>query len=276
MIDKLNSYIWKNKKDIVNKDTILQDEVKMMNMSEYELRTNYNHCKNMLYNNSKSDPGRYLVLKEIDQQINNCTAELAIRWFCQLSDEKGNLKYSRFSLITEIKMILETLKDQYPKDKIFRIQDIYSGVPVDFNPVTIDSIIKGCKDTLGKFNRKHLTKSFIIKQGIWFTPEEIKDFKEIDKLRNIEEIIKTVKDRLGLSNSTDLKLKSSGLNYNQFRALMNLKINKKYSELTTIQLETLKNKILFNLEEQVFFHIEQWNKLMSQIEEVAEYKGIKL
>ena len=58
--------------------------------------------------------------------------------------------------------------------------------------------------------------------------------------------------------------------------MINLKISKKYSELTTIQLETLKNKLLFILEEQVLFHIMQWQTLMGQIEEVCEYKGFKL
>ena len=264
----MNTYVWKSGKNA--------KDVKMIDMSEFELRTAYNHCKNMLYNNSKINPGRFIVLDEISNQINNCTAELAIRWFCQLLDEQGNPKYTRFSLLTEIKMILDTIKDQYPKDKIFRIQDIYSGVPVDFNPITIDSIIKGCKDVLGKLNRKHITKTFIVKQGVWFTSEEFKDFKEIDKLRGIPEIIRTVKERMGLSPDSDLKLKSSGLNYSQFRAMLNIKPNRKYSELTTMQLETLKNKILFILEEDVFFHIKQWQDRMGQIEEVMESKGFKL
>ena len=99
----------------------------------------------MLYNNSRIDPGRYILLEEISQQINNCIAELAIRWFCQLVDEKQNPKYSRFSLLCEIKTVLEKIKLQYPEDHVFRLQDIYSNMPADFNPVTIDSIIKGCK-----------------------------------------------------------------------------------------------------------------------------------
>ena len=76
--------------------------------------------------------------------------------------------------------------------------------------------------------------------------------------------------------ATDLRLKSTGLNYEQFRGMMNIKINKKYSELTTNQLETLKNKILFSFEESVFFQINTWKTLMSQIEEVCEYKQFKL
>lgn len=275
MTKKLDTYSWKEKRDGVGKDA-LQQEFKMMDMSEKELNKAYNHCKNMLYNNSKVDPGRFLVLKKISDQLNNCTAELAIRWFCGLLDHKDQPKYSRFSLLIEIKEILERIRPNYPEDHIFRLQDIYSGIPTDFNPVSIDSIIKSCKDTLGKFHAKYLTKHFIIKQGIWFTSEELKSFQEIEKLKTPDEIIKLIKNRMGLSYATELRLKPSGLTYNQFRGMMSLRHDKKYSELTTIQLETLKNKILFNLEEQVLFHINTWQDLMTKIEEVCEYRKIKL
>lgn len=275
-MSNINSYIWKDKKIVVNKTTVCQNEIKMIDMSETELNDAYQHCKNMLYNNSKYDPGRYLVLDEISTQINNCAAELAIRWFCQLTDDLNNFKYSRFSLLSEIKTLIDPLKKIYPENHIFRLQDLYSGIPTDFTGITIDSIIKGCKDTLGKFNKKHITKSFIVKQGIWFTPEEMNDFKTVEKLKTTDEILKTIKERLGLTMSTDLRIKSSGLNYNQFRSMINLKINKKYSELTTNQLEILKNRILFTLEEDIFFHIKNWQTLMSKIEEVCVYKNYKL
>ena len=271
----LNKYIWKEKA-VRTTTEFTQKEHKMIDMTEKNLQIAYNHCKDMLYNNSKEDPGRYLVLDEISKQINNCSAELAVRWFCSLLDNKQNPKYSRFSLLLEIKTILEQIKSNHLEDHTFRLQDLYSGIPTDYNPVSVESLMKACKDTLGKFNKQHITKSFIIKQGIWFTSEELNDFKEIDKLRTVPEIIKTIKSRFGLDMATDLRLKSTGLNYEQFRGMMNIKINKKYSELTTVQLETLKNKILFALEENVIFQIEQWKKLMNQIEEVCEYKGYKL
>lgn len=55
--------------------------------------------------------------------------------------------------------------------------------------------------------------------------------------------------------------------------MINLK-SKKYFDLTTEQLTTLRDKVLFLLEEEVKYHIEQWETRMEQIEKVAEYHGI--
>lgn len=60
------------------------------------------------------------------------------------------------------------------------------------------------------------------------------------------------------------------------RALLNIKPNKKYSDLTTVQLDTLRNRLLFSLERTVSGHIVAWEKRMEEIELVAEHKGFKL
>ena len=60
------------------------------------------------------------------------------------------------------------------------------------------------------------------------------------------------------------------------RAMLNLKPNKKYMDLTTVQLETLRYKMLFNLEETVKNHISSWEKRMEELELVANYKNFKL
>ncbi len=58
MMNKLNSYVWKEKKQIISKTDFEQCETKMIDMSEIKLKTAYEHCKDMLYNDSKKDPGR--------------------------------------------------------------------------------------------------------------------------------------------------------------------------------------------------------------------------
>ena len=271
--DKLNSYIWKNKKTRTP-EAVTQSEVKMMDMTERQLNSKYAHCKNMLYNENSINPGRYLVLKEISEQINNCGAELAVRWFCQLKNEKGFPKYSRFSLLTEIKNAILTYKTE--DNKVLRLQDVYDGIPSEFNPVTLISISHACMDALGRFNKKHVTQKFILRQGIWFTAEELKEFPEFVKAVKIEDKISLIRERLELSADKEIRINSQGLSFSEFRAMIQLKFNKKYSELTTTQLSTLKNKILFLLELLIYKQIGHWQELMAQIEEVAEYKQFKL
>ena len=71
---KVDSYIWKASKTIVDNNTIVQREQKMIEMSEEELRNAYQHCKDMLYNSNNEHPGRYLVLDEIAKQIKYCSS----------------------------------------------------------------------------------------------------------------------------------------------------------------------------------------------------------
>jgi len=60
------------------------------------------------------------------------------------------------------------------------------------------------------------------------------------------------------------------------RAMLNIRPNKKYMDLTTMQLETLRYRMLFNLEETVKEHIAAWERRMEEIDLVADYKGFKV
>ncbi len=124
------------------------------------------------------------------------------------------------------------------------------------------------------FNKKHITRTFILKQGVWLTPTESKELLgkegvEVDRLA-------VIREHLGIKDVERVNLNSKGINYTQMRAMLNLKPNKKYADLTTDQLETLRNRILFNLEEEVKSHITAWEKRMEEIELVAEHNNIKL
>ena len=48
------------------------------------------------------------------------------------------------------------------------------------------------------------------------------------------------------------------------------------AELTSEQLKTLRDKVLFLLEKEVKLHIEQWENRSRQIEQVAKSKGWSL
>ena len=96
-----------------------------------------------------------------------------------------------------------------------------------------------------------------------------------DKDGNTRSKLEVIKERLNINPSVRLTVKSSGLNFTELRAMIGLR-PKKYSELTTDQLATLRNKVLFRLENEVMFHIEQWEERIRQIELVAQARGITL
>ena len=48
----INTFVWKGRKVEMN-GQLVQEEKKLVDCSEEELRTFYNHCESMLYNTSK-------------------------------------------------------------------------------------------------------------------------------------------------------------------------------------------------------------------------------
>lgn len=111
--------------------------------------------------------------------------------------------------------------------------------------------------------------------GVCLTPSEMKELDEKDKNGNSRKKPEVIKERLNLKPTVSLTVKPTGLNFNELRAMINLK-PKKYSELTTDQLTVLRNKVLFRLEDEVRYHIQLWESKMSQISKVAEERGITL
>jgi hypothetical protein len=60
------------------------------------------------------------------------------------------------------------------------------------------------------------------------------------------------------------------------RAILILPKKQKYSDMTTEQLVTLRNKVLLRFQREVDGHIYSWRKLQKQIELVAKSKGVDL
>lgn len=130
-------------------------------------------------------------------------------------------------------------------------------------------------DNILYLDSKHITFSFILNMGVYLTPAEMKEFEEKDKDGNTRSKLEVIKERLGIKSTVRLIVKPTGLNFTELRAMINLK-PKKYSALTTDQLVTLRNKVLFKLENEVKFHISQWEERIRQIELVAQTRGISL
>ena len=266
----IKSFVWKGEKKEVN-GVLTQEEIRLIDADEYQLKRFYNHCMSMLYNEDKQNPGRYLLLNIIKDQIERCNCELFLRW---LEQEKGK---PRFTFLSDVRTILDNNKDSIPDTKSVPISAIVGGCPDEFKEIPISLIIDGCIDRLGYFNKQHITLSFIVKQGLWFTQQELKDLTERNEDGTIKDRIEVVKERLGLELKPNINLyiTPKGLTFGQLKAMLLLR-SKKYSELTTDQLKTLRNVILFALSDEVRFHINQWESRITQLKEVAKFKGITL
>lgn len=266
---ELENYVWKGSKSLDEDGKYVQKEIKLIDMSAEELRNAYNHCKTMLFNRDNHNPGRYNVLNIIADQRNRCGAELFLRYVDQ---KQGS---SRITLVSAINEFLSNNKDVLGGKKP-DLNVVFKNLPNEFTGVPLDLVIDGCLDRLGALSRKHITRAFILKQGVWLTPAESKDLVEKDHFGEIIDRLQVIRERLNIKDVEKLAINSRGLNYTELRAMINLKPNKKYRDLTTVQLETLRNRILFVLEETVKRHISAWESRMLQIEQVAKHKNIKL
>lgn len=265
----INSFIWKGTKKLDENGKYKQSEKKLIDMTSQELNSCYDHCKTMLFNKDVKNPGRYLVLEIIADQKDKCGAELFLRY---VEQENG---LSRFSLMNSISQFMTNNKESLKGVKPI-LSHVFSNIPNEYELIPLSLLMDGCLDRLGAFNKKHVTRTFILKQGIWLTPAESKDLVEYDADGKPVDRLTIIKDRLSIKDIETLYINSKGLNYTQMRGMLNLKPNKKYMDLTTVQLETLRYRILFNLEETVKKHISDWEKRMEEIERVAEFKGFKL
>ena len=262
----INSFVWKGEKELDVNGRYKQPEIKMINLSQEDLQKYYDHCKKMLFNQDPSKPGRYLVLERIPEQRDRCGAELFLRY---LEQNKGMSRFSLLGSINEFqKNNREILKTWKPT-----IEDVFANIPEEFGKIPLSLVIDGCLDRLGTFNKKAITRNFVLKQGIWLTPTESKELMEEGSGKQRLEIIR---ERLNIQDVERLSINSKGLNFTQMRAMLNIKQDRKYMDLTTTQLETLRYRILFNLEENVKEHIAFWERKMEELEIIANYRGIKL
>lgn len=264
----INSFIWKGRKQEVNGE-VIQEEIRLVDATEEQLKTFYAHCKSMLYNQDRQNPGRYILIDIIKDQIERCNCELFLRW---LEQEKGK---PRFNFLSDIRAILDNNRDTITDTKNVPISAIVGGCPDEFKDLSISLVMDGALDRLGRMNRQHITKTFILKQGLWFQPQELKDLTVKNEDGTTRDRLEVVKERLGLKQSVNIFITPKGLSYTQLRAMIMLK-NKKYSELTSDQLKTLRNVVLFALIEECNFHISQWEDRIEKLRKIADYLGYTL
>lgn len=276
-MNKLETYIWKDAKNYAGQTK--PNETRLIDMSCDQLQMVYDHCKSMLYNTNPGKLGRLILAEEIKEQIQACSAELTLRWFKSLEDEHGHSIYNNDNLLAYLYAWSKQDDD---------VLSTFLKVPPEHENTSIKLLKKACRDALGYFNHKHITKSFLYsKLGIYLSAEEITEInQDIETVgvnaKNVAfstKIENHIKFPLNIEGA-DIIINPSGLSGKEFISMSVMKSKWrngcKYSELSTIQLQTLKSKVLYALYDRVIIQSKCWEKLMAQIEEVAKYKQFKL
>lgn len=267
------SYVWKGRKEKDENGNFQQEVVNLIDADEKQLRGFYNHCISMLYNQDRQSPGRRPLLDIIQAQKDRCGVEL----FLREAEAEGT---SRYTIIESIKKAIQFSGITSDQEKNLSLSEFIT-VNSQYVNLPIKLVREGCLQKLGKFDKSHITLTFILKQGLKITEDEEQELTEYQydsKGNSVKRnYIDVVCERLGIVDHMKklLKLDPKGVTYSQLRAMLNLK-SRYYNELTTDQLRTLRYRILFSLEDDIMFHIEQWEERIAQIKEVAELKGIDL
>lgn len=266
-----SSFVWKGEKRKEG-DKYVQDNERIDSMSPGRLKECYRHCNKMLYSEDPKHLGRYNVLEEVTEQIRNCNTELLLRYFENSYLRNENRPATkRFSLMISLRELMKN-NPEISDWNMVTLSKFSENIPEEFHDITVENILNGCTDNLGAMNKQHLTMTFITKMGLWFTKAEENELKG----NSNADRLKIAKEKLHLPEKLILRFSEKGLSYHEMRAMLILPKKQKYSDMTTEQLCTLRNKVLLRLSREVDSHIYSWKRLMHQIELVAKSKGINL
>lgn len=263
--NKIEDYIWRGPRvDGVQK------EIKLVDCDLQELQKYYNHCQQMLYNENPKVPGRYVLIKVIESQIQHCRAELLVRW---LRSEKN---YTYQHCYEDIQALIHKNKEALTQHAVekYPISMLMSEIPNEYKRVPIGLVLRASMYSLGVCDISHITLNFLVKLGIYLTQQEMQQelFERdpnTEKARNRMEIIK---EREGLNPALRLECKPDGLSYAEFHQMCKLHKDK-YERFTTPQLKILSEKVFYRFQQRCEEQAKQWETKAAEIVEVAKSKG---
>lgn len=242
----------------------------MLEMSDRDLKVAYKHAYEMLHNTSQAHPGRYKVLDSVMDMYRACNAELLLRYLLydlDIPNLKTNLDLMR---------MIETKRKEMNVENTDYITTIFNGMPKVFENLTINDLLAACFDKLGIINRKLISDKFILSQGIWLTNEEKEQLTEYDEEGNPIDKKEVIKTRLFLNSNADLHFTTKGLTYTEFRSLVQIDQFPKVSKLSTTTLKALRDKVLLLVANSIQWHIDKWERIIKQLQEVAARRNIEL
>lgn len=262
-MNSINSFIWINKKG---------ESIKMVDMPADQLQEAAKHCYEMLYNETSYNVGRLIVRKNIHSIWDSCNAELFARYLlyeCNVG----------FKSRKDILDCINNFRANTDEDILdLSVSSIFNGLPPIYEKVTIRRLMDACFDKLDVFNRKIINDKFLLYQGIWLTNQEKNDLTEKDENGVMRDRKEVICERLGLNkiNPKMLRFNPTGLSYAEFRSIVQLSPLTKVSTLPSTTLETLRDKILLLLDNDLDHHINKWNTLLKNCKAVAERRMIPL
>lgn len=260
-IESLESLTWKDKNGT---------NIKLMTANEEDIKKWYTHCHEMLFNVSIWYPGKYIIRENIRKTWADCNTELFVRHLLHECDTDIKTKRDILDYINKQREVCETNILNEP------ISILFNGLDPVFEQIIVTRLMDACFDKLDVLNKKMITDKFILAQGIWLTDEEKVELTEIDKNGNTRNRMEVIKERLCLGSDIRLRICPTGLSFSEFRSLVQLSALPKISTLSTIALKTLRDKVLLLLDNDLNYHIDKWNILMSNIKRVAEERSIIL
>lgn len=274
----VNSFKWKGPKEDYNGHKI-QREIALVDATDDQLKNFYKHCMSMLYNTNPINPGRIILINQIQEDRDKCCTELFLKYLenTYKSDttrprEPRNMYMEKLNQWLATTTVGINNKNRYE----LPITAVSDDIPEEFSRLSVGMIQDGCLNRLGEIHKKPITLNFILSLGVWFTPEEMVELTEKDpETGKVKDRRKVIIERLQLKNNVRIKLDPKGLTYREFRAMINLRKNT-FDRLTTEQLITLKNKVLFMLEEEAIKHSEFWKDKIRQIKMVADMRGLNI
>lgn len=260
-MDSIESLTWKDKNG---------NNVKLMTAPEEDIRKWYKHCYEMLYNAYPWSPGKYVVRENIHKTWDACNTELFVRYL--LHDCDTDIKTKK-----DILDYINSQRSSHDRDILNEsISVLFNGLEPIFEKVTVSRLMDACFDKLDVLNKKMITDKFILAQGIWLTDDEKVELTETDNNGRIRNRMEVIKERLCLNPDIQLRVSLTGLSFSEFRSLVQLTSLPKITSLSTIALKTLRDKILLLLDNDLNYHINKWNTLMSNIQRVADARNISL
>lgn len=143
-------------------------------MSIEELQKAYNHCLDMLYRKSNYKFGKLEVRKNIYKMHESCNAELLHRYI------RHDLNIDVFKTDKDILDFINRFKESNGAVNEDSITTMFSGLPKEFETLTIGNLLRACLDVCEPINRKIISNEFIMSLGIWLTEEEKKELTEYD------------------------------------------------------------------------------------------------